>query len=154
VAGIGEPKGKLVGVLGLSFKPNTDDLRGSPALDIIAGLRRRGIQVRAFDPVSLPAAKRLPELKGIEFAEDAYACARGAHARSIAREWNQSGGMNVKRLRQVMKKRVLCALRNISAPGGGGGAGMTHRGGGRARPPVLRSRSAEARARAPAARKE
>jgi UDPglucose 6-dehydrogenase len=66
-----------VAVLGLSFKPNTDDLREAPALAIIAGLKRRGVKVRAYDPVAMPSARTQPEMKGVTFAKDAYDCARG-----------------------------------------------------------------------------
>src|SRR5262245_55992235 len=83
VQAIGAPRGKRVAVLGLSFKPNTDDLRDAPALHIIAGLKRRGVRVKAFDPVSVPGAKKLPQLRGVEFAADAYDAVRGAHAMAI-----------------------------------------------------------------------
>src|SRR5262245_6961045 len=87
--GVGAPRGKTVGVLGLAFKPNTDDLRAAPALTIIAGLKRKGLKVQVFDPVSMPNARRLPELKGVEFKEDAWETARGAHALAIVTEWNE-----------------------------------------------------------------
>src|SRR5439155_3041651 len=72
---VGAGRGKRVGVLGLAFKPNTDDLREAPALSIVAGLRRRGIKVKAFDPAAMPRARTL--LRGVEFADDPYEAARG-----------------------------------------------------------------------------
>ncbi len=133
IQAIGTPRGKRVGVLGLSFKPNTDDLRDSPALTIIAGLKRRGIKVRAFDPVSMPGAKRLPSLRGVELADDAYEAARGAHALAIVTEWNEFRGMDLARLRRLMKKPVLCDLRNIYDPEEVEAAGMKYVGVGRGR---------------------
>ena len=73
VRGLGRPARRgVVAMLGLSFKPNTDDLREAPALEIIAGLKRRGVKVRAYDPVAMPGARALPQLKGVALAKDAY----------------------------------------------------------------------------------
>jgi UDPglucose 6-dehydrogenase len=131
VKSVGAPRGKRVGVLGLAFKPNTDDLREAPALTIIAGLRKRGIQVRAFDPVAMPMATKLPQLKGIDFADDAYEAARGAHALAIVTEWNEFRNLDLARLKRLMKKPVLCDLRNIYDPEEVSTAGLTHVGVGR-----------------------
>jgi UDPglucose 6-dehydrogenase len=133
-AAVGAPRGKLVGVLGLAFKPNTDDLRAAPALAIIAGLKRRGFKVRAFDPVAMPGARGRPECRDVAFASDAYDCARGAHALAIVTEWNEFRGMNLGRLKRLMKKPVLCDLRNLYDPEEVEAAGMTHIGVGRGRP--------------------
>jgi len=141
VAAIGAPRGKTVGVLGLSFKPNTDDVRVAPALAIVAGLRRRGVKVRVFDPVAMPAARTRPELRGAAFAEDAYDCARGAHAVAIVTEWNEFRGMDLRRLRNTMKKPVLCDLRNLYDADEVEAAGLVHIGVGRGRPPAARKRS-------------
>ena len=141
-AAIGPPRGKTVGVLGLSFKPNTDDLRFAPALTIIAGLKRRGVKLRAFDPVAMPGARRLPAMRGVTFTDDAYACARGAHALAIVTEWNEFRGLDLRRLRQIMKKPVLCDLRNLYDAEDVEAAGMIHIGVGRGRPPAPRRRSA------------
>ncbi len=132
-ASIGSPRGKTVAVLGLAFKPNTDDLREAPALQIIAGLKRRGVKVRAFDPVSMPGAKKLPAMRGVEFADDALGCARGAHAIAIITEWNEFRNMDLARLKRVMKKPVLCDLRNLYDPIEVEAAGWTHVGVGRGR---------------------
>jgi UDPglucose 6-dehydrogenase len=135
---IGSPRGKKVAVLGLSFKPNTDDLREAPPLHIIAGLKRRGVKVVAFDPVSMTKAAELPQLKGVEMAADAYDAARGAHAVAIITEWNEFRGMNLARLKRLMKKPVLCDLRNIYEPDEVVAAGFQHVGVGKGRPAKVR----------------
>src|SRR5262249_26181649 len=81
--------GARVAILGLAFKPNTDDVREAPALRIIAGLKRRGVSVTAFDPVAADAASRLPEMKDVAIAADPYDAARGADAIAIVTEWNE-----------------------------------------------------------------
>jgi len=133
VKAVGAPRGKRVGVLGLSFKPNTDDVRDAPALAIIAGLKRRGIKVQAFDPVAMPGAKKLAMFRGVELAADAYEAARGVHALAIVTEWNEFRGMDLARLRRLMKKPVLCDLRNIYDPEEVEAAGMKYVGVGRGR---------------------
>ena len=138
---VGKRRGARVGVLGLSFKPNTDDLRDAPALKIIAGLKRRGVQVAAFDPVAMAHANGVPELKNVALAADAYDAARGADAVAVVTEWNEFRGMNLARLRRVMRKPVLCDLRNIYDPETVEAAGLTHIGVGRGRPaPQRRAR--------------
>ena len=139
--GLGSPRGKRVAVLGLSFKPNTDDLRAAPALHIIAGLKRRGVKVVAFDPVSMTKAKDLPEMRNVELAADAYDAARGAHALAIVTEWNEFRGMKLARLKRVMKKPLFCDLRNIYDPEEVESAGFTHVGVGRGRPATARLRA-------------
>jgi UDPglucose 6-dehydrogenase len=131
VTAVGRKKGTRVGVLGLTFKPNTDDLREAPALRIIAGLKRRGVQVVAFDPVAMTRAAGLPELRGVTMAADAYDCARGTDALAIITEWNEFRNMNLKRLKKVMRKAVLCDLRNLYDPAEVEKAGMLYVGVGR-----------------------
>src|ERR1044071_915126 len=99
VRAVGAPRGKRVGLLGLAFKPNTDDLRESPALTILAGLKRRGIKVRAFDPVAMPGVRRMPGLGRLELAEDPYDAAKGADAVAIITEWNEFRNMDLARLK-------------------------------------------------------
>jgi len=137
VASIGAPRGKRVAVLGLSFKPNTDDLREAPALHIIAGLKRRGVKVVAFDPVSMPKAEGLPEMKGVDLGADAYDAARDAHAVAIITEWNEFRGMDLARLKRVMKKPVFCDLRNLYDRDEVEAAGFVHVGVGRGRPAAI-----------------
>ena len=133
VRAIGAPRGKRVGVLGLSFKPNTDDLREAPALTIVSGLKRRGVRVRAFDPVAMPGAKTLPALRGVELVDDAFEAARGADALAIVTEWNEFRNMDLARLRRLMRRPVLCDLRNIYDPEEVEAAGMRYVGVGRGR---------------------
>jgi UDPglucose 6-dehydrogenase len=129
---VGSTRGKRVGVLGLAFKPNTDDLRAAPALTIIAGLKRRGIKVRAFDPIAMPYATKLRELRGVEFADDAYDAARGAHAVAIITEWNEFRNLDLAKLKRLMRPPgVLCDLRNIYDPEDVAAAGVRHVGVGR-----------------------
>jgi UDPglucose 6-dehydrogenase len=123
---IGSPRGKRVAVLGLSFKPNTDDLREAPPLHIIAGLKRRGVKVVAFDPVAMPKAQDLPEMKNVILGADPYDAARGAHAVAIVTEWNEFRGLSLSRLKRVMKKPVFCDLRNIYKREEVEAAGFTH----------------------------
>jgi UDPglucose 6-dehydrogenase len=133
VRAVGAPRGKRVGVLGLSFKPNTDDLRDSPALAIIAGLKRRGIKVRAFDPVAMKGTDKFPAFRRVEMVGDAYEAARGADALAIVTEWNEFRDMDLMRLRRMMRKPILCDLRNIYDPEDVVAAGMKYVGVGRGR---------------------
>jgi UDPglucose 6-dehydrogenase len=138
VRAVGGRRGSRVAVLGLAFKPNTDDLRAAPALRIIAGLKRRGMRVVAFDPVAIPKGNGVPELKGVAIARDAYDAARGADAVAIVTEWNEFRGMNLARLKRLMRRPVLCDLRNIYDPEEVEAAGMKHVGVGRGAPPDSR----------------
>ena len=103
-----------VAVLGLSYKPDTDDVREAPALDIIRALLKRGIKVRVFDPVVREGAPGVP--KGVAFTEDAYDAAKGAHALVLVTEWNEFRRLDLARVRRVMRRRVLVDLRNVYEP--------------------------------------
>jgi UDPglucose 6-dehydrogenase len=142
VAAVGRSPGRRVALLGLAFKPNTDDLRAAPALHILAGLKRRGIRVRAFDPVAMENARGVPVMRGVELAKDPYDCARGADAVAIVTEWNEFRNMNLARLKRIMRRPVLCDLRNIYDPAEVEKAGLVHVG-------VGRGRAGAGRARAP-----
>ncbi len=146
-AAIGSPRGKKVAVLGLSFKPNTDDLREAPPLHIIAGLKRRGVKVVAFDPVSMPKAEGLPELRNVELGADPYDTARGAHAVAIVTEWNEFRGLNLSRLKRVMKKPVFCDLRNIYSREDVEAAGFVHVSVGKGRADEVKKKKPAARSR-------
>jgi len=143
---IGAPRGKAVAVLGLSFKPNTDDLREAPALTIIAGLKRRGVKVRAFDPVSNAKAAKLPQLRGVTLCDDAYDCAKGAHAVAIVTEWNEFRGMDLARLKRTMKRPILADLRNLYEPEEVEAKGWLHLGVGRGRPAAVKKSTRRRRA--------
>ena len=111
---IGEPKGKVAGVLGISFKPNTDDIRESPALRIIEGLRVRGVTVRAYDPIAMDNARAV--LQGITFCRDEYDAVTGADVLVIVTEWNQFRALDLERLRTLMKRPAIVDLRNVYEP--------------------------------------
>ena len=111
---VGGLRGKAIGVLGLSFKPNTDDIRESPAILIARGLKQGGAQVRACDPVSGPLAKK--ELQGVAILNDVEAVARGADALVIVTEWNQYRNLDLVRLKKLMRRPLLIDLRNVYLP--------------------------------------
>ncbi len=130
----GDLAGKRVGVLGLTFKPNTDDMREAPSLTIIPALLRLGAEVQAFDPEGIEEAKR--HLSGLTFAGSAYEACEGADALVILTEWNQFRHMNMERIKRVMKPRadgryVFCDFRNIYEPGAMKKAGFRYYGVGR-----------------------
>jgi UDPglucose 6-dehydrogenase len=107
----GSVRGKTVAVLGLTFKPNTDDTRDSPAIPLIAALQDQGATVRAYDPAGMEQAK--PQLSGVQFCSGAYVAAQGAHAIVIATEWEQFRALDLNRLKSVMAQPVIVDLRNI-----------------------------------------
>jgi len=107
----GKIHGKTIAVLGLTFKPNTDDIREAPALSIISALQDRGAIVRAYDPQGMHEASKL--LDQVTYCEDAYECAEGADALLIVTEWEQFRALDLPRLKEVMKAPVIIDLRNI-----------------------------------------
>jgi UDPglucose 6-dehydrogenase len=107
----GSVRGKTVAVLGLTFKPNTDDTRDSPAIALITALRDLGATVRAYDPAGMEQAK--PLLPDIHYSSSAYEAAEGAHAVVIATEWEQFRALDLARLKGVMAQAVIVDLRNI-----------------------------------------
>ena len=110
----GELRGKTVAVLGLTFKPNTDDMRESPSIPLITALQDMGAKVRAYDPTGMEQAK--PLMANVAFCKDAYDCAQGASALVIVTEWEQFRALDFARLKTVMKRPVLVDLRNIYRP--------------------------------------
>ena len=106
--------GRTIGVLGLTFKPNTDDMRDAPSLEIIPKLRAMGALVRAFDPEGMGEARRL--LDGIELVSGPYEAAFGADVLLILTEWDQFRALDLERIKQQMKGRVIVDLRNIYQP--------------------------------------
>jgi UDPglucose 6-dehydrogenase len=107
----GSVRGKTVAVLGLTFKPNTDDTRDSPAIPLITALQDLGATVRAYDPAGMEQAR--PLLPGVHYCNGAYAAAEGAHAIVIATEWEQFRALDLDRLKAVMAQPVIVDLRNI-----------------------------------------
>jgi UDPglucose 6-dehydrogenase len=111
---VGELRGKTIAVLGLSFKPETDDMREAPSIDIIRGLIERGATVRAYDPVAITEAKKV--LPDISYAEDEYGAVTGADALVFITEWNQFRALDMERIRGLMRSPKIADLRNIYEP--------------------------------------
>ncbi len=109
----GDLAGKTVGVLGLTFKPNTDDMRDAPALDILPALQKLGAKIQAFDPEG-EEAKHM--LKDVDFKSDAYEAAAGADVLVIITEWDQFRALDLDRIKGLMKTPTLVDLRNIYQP--------------------------------------
>ena len=110
----GTLKDKTVAVLGLTFKPNTDDMREAPSLSLIAGLQAAGGNIRVFDPEGMDEAKAL--IDGVEWCLDAYDAASGVDVLCIVTEWNEFRALDLKRLKSLMAAPVMVDLRNIYNP--------------------------------------
>ncbi len=110
----GDVQGKTIGILGLTFKPNTDDMRDSPSLDIVPALLAAGAKIRAYDPEGMEEAKK--ELTGIEMVGGPYEVADNADAIVILTEWDQFRALDFERIATQMKKPVMVDLRNIYNP--------------------------------------
>ena len=111
----GDEAGKVIAVLGLTFKPDTDDMRDAPALAILPPLVERGARVRATDPRGVPEAKALlPD--SVEYVEDAYEALDGADAVVLLTEWNVYRGLDLKEMQRRMRGRVFVDLRNVYEP--------------------------------------
>jgi UDPglucose 6-dehydrogenase len=110
----GNLKGKTVAVLGLTFKPNTDDMRDAPALDIIPALQEEGARIVAFDPEGMREAKHM--LKDVEFAKGPYEALQGADAVAFITEWDQFRALDLTRMKNALKTPVVIDLRNIYRP--------------------------------------
>ena len=110
----GDVDGKKIGLLGLSFKPETDDMREAPAVSIAEGLLARGAELRAFDPAAMAEASRI--LPSIVMCKDAYEACSGADALVIVTEWNQFRMLDLARVRSLMREPILIDLRNIYEP--------------------------------------
>ena len=110
----GDVSGKTIAVLGLTFKPNTDDMRDAPSLDIIPALQAAGAKIRAFDPAGRAEAEKL--LTDVEFTSGPYLCAEGADALVIITEWNEFRALSLDKLKDSMSGHVMVDLRNIYTP--------------------------------------
>jgi UDPglucose 6-dehydrogenase len=127
-------RGKTVAVLGLTFKPDTDDMREAPSIPLVTGLLDMGAKVRAHDPVGMEQAKK--ELPEIEYFEDPYACLKGADAMVVVTEWVQYRTLDLERLKKEMAQPVVIDLRNIYRPEDMAAYGFTYESVGR--PPLER----------------
>ncbi len=107
-------KGKTIGILGLSFKPDTDDMRDAPSISIINELETAGAHIKAYDPVSMDNAKKI--LHGITFCEDAYSVAKESELVIIMTEWNEFRQLDLQEIKKLMKRPILLDGRNIYEP--------------------------------------
>lgn len=121
--------GLTIGLLGLSFKPNTDDMRDAPAIDIAKSLQAEGASVRAYDPVAMAVAA--PLMPGVEMFPDPYRMAEGCDALMVITEWNEFKQLDLERVKQLMKQPVLFDGRNIYEPAKMHQLGFIYRGFGR-----------------------
>jgi UDPglucose 6-dehydrogenase len=110
----GNIRSKTIAVLGVTFKPNTDDMRDAPSIPLITALQDMGATIRAFDPVGMEQAKKVFE--NVTFCRDAYDCARGSHAIVIVTEWEQFRALDLKKMATIMATPVIVDLRNIYSP--------------------------------------
>ena len=111
----GDIDGRTIGILGLSFKPETDDMRDAPSVDIIRGLEKKGARIRAYDPQAMrEASKLLPDLAT---CDNAYEACTGADALVLVTEWNQFRMLDLARIKSLLRQPVIVDLRNIYEPG-------------------------------------
>jgi UDPglucose 6-dehydrogenase len=110
----GSVRGQTVAILGVTFKPNTDDIRDSPALVIIPALQAEGVSVRAYDPEGMAGAAA--ELPDVVWCDDAYGATEGADAMVVLTEWNQFRGLDLERVHALMRRPIVIDLRNIYEP--------------------------------------
>lgn len=127
----GDVRGKTIALLGLTFKPNTDDMRDAPSLPLVTALQDMGAKVRAYDPEGMEQAKFM--LEKVTFCKDAYDCAEGASALVIVTEWEQFRALDFERLKKTMAKPVLVDLRNVYRPEEAARYGFAYESVGRAR---------------------
>jgi UDPglucose 6-dehydrogenase len=125
----GAVAGKTIGVLGLTFKPNTDDMRDAPSLVIVPALQAAGARIQAYDPEGMHEAQKL--LPDIRYVDGPYAVAQGADALVLLTEWNQFRGLDLERLGATMVSRTLIDLRNVYAPSSVKAAGWAYQSVGR-----------------------
>ena len=125
----GAVRGRTVAILGLTFKPNTDDMREAPSLDIIRFLQDQGARVRAYDPAGKAAEHGLVD--NVEIAGDAYDAAKGADATVIVTEWDEFRALDLERLKKAMAGAVIVDLRNVYRPDDMRRLGFTYVGVGR-----------------------
>jgi UDPglucose 6-dehydrogenase len=128
---LGSLKGKTVGVLGLTFKPNTSDVRESPAIDIVRILLEKGAKIRTYDPAGMDEFKKAVTGRNLSFCQDAYQAAKGADALVFLTEWNELRNLDLKKLRKIIAQPLILDLRNIYDSGKMRELGYTYIGVGR-----------------------
>lgn len=128
----GNIRGKVVAILGLTFKPNTDDMREAPSLDIVQALQDAGAIIRAYDPEGMEAAQQM--MKGVEFGSDAYSISTGADALVLVTEWEEFRALDLRRMKSLLRTPVIIDLRNIYAASDVSSLGFQYEGVGRSQP--------------------
>ena len=126
---LGDLKGKEVGMLGLAFKPNTDDMRFAPSIEIIQWLKDKGAKIKAYDPQSMEKAKKV--IEGIEYMQDIYSVAQDADILIVVTDWNEFKEIDFAKIKKLMKSPVIIDARNIYNPGKIRNLGFTYMGVGR-----------------------
>jgi len=107
-------KDKTIGILGLSFKPNTDDIRNAPSLDIIRALQLRGAKIKAYDPQAMDKTKKV--LSGVQFCKDSYEACKGADCLVVLTEWNEFKELDFNKVKKLLKRPLVIDGRNIYEP--------------------------------------
>ena len=125
----GELRGRTISILGLTFKPNTDDMREAPSIPLITALQDMGAKVRAYDPAGMQQAQKV--LENVTYCEDAYDCAKGGDALVIVTEWEQFRALDLERLKSAMARPIMVDLRNAYNAAQVMQAGFTYHGIGR-----------------------
>jgi hypothetical protein len=126
---LGGLREQVIGVLGLSYKPNTDDVREAPSIDVINHLLQRGAQVRAYDPKAMPVLKA--QMNSIQYCDDPYAVAQGADALLVVTEWEEFKQLDFDRVKREMRRPVVVDGRNMLDPKAMRDKGFVYRGVGR-----------------------
>lgn len=127
---LGTLEGKQIGILGIAFKPDTDDIREAVAIDVINALLEKGCRIKAYDPVAMENAEKV--LKGVKFAKDAYAAAEGSECLVVLTEWNEFKELDLKKIKRLMKTPKVVDGRNIYDPAEMRKLGFEYNGVGRA----------------------
>lgn len=138
---LGNLRGKTIGLMGLSFKPNTDDIREAAAIELAHLLSNEGARLRAYDPVAIDAARRI--LDGVTFCTDPYALAQDADALILVTEWNEFKQLDMPRVASLMRRPVLIDGRNVYDPAQMHALGFEYHGIGRPRAGIVSGRQAE-----------
>lgn len=120
----GSVDGKRLAVLGLAFKPNTDDMRDAPSLDILPALQKAGASIAAFDPESMEEAKH--HFEGVDYKESAYECLEGADALVLLTEWDQFRALDLGRVKSMLSAPIVIDLRNVYDPSDMAAQGFTY----------------------------
>jgi len=126
---LGVLRDQVIGILGLAYKPNTDDVREAPSIDVIESLLQKGARVQAYDPKAMPTLRR--QMNGISYCSDAYAAAEGADALLVITEWDEFRTLDFERVKRLMRRPVVVDGRNIYDPQTMRDTGFVYRGVGR-----------------------